>query len=71
MNEYSFLVCERGLWVLAITSPQLDYPALHRAIFIDANGAYLPLAFAPHDAMGLIPIRAAPSHLIFNPPAEL
>ncbi|MEO6436304.1 MAG: hypothetical protein ABIP55_11175 [Tepidisphaeraceae bacterium] len=25
MNEYSFLVCERGLWVLAITSPQLDH----------------------------------------------
>jgi len=71
MNEYSFLVCEPGRWVLAITSPQLDYQALHRAISIDASGAYLPFAFANHDAMGLNPIHAAPAHVIFNPPAEL
>ena len=32
-NEYPFLIGERGLSVLPITSPRLDHQALHRASF--------------------------------------
>jgi KaiC/GvpD/RAD55 family RecA-like ATPase len=70
-NEYPFLIGERGLSVLPITSPRLDHQALHRASFYRRERRISAARFRNRGAMGLIPGHTAPSNVIFNPPGEL
>lgn len=70
MNEYFFLIGDRGLSVLAINAKQLDHRAIPRASFYRNERRLTASRFRQPRRDGLTPLTPR-EYVIFNPTGEL